>query len=225
LLSIAIAGVKELAKDVDIGSNIKSKILEPTETGRIVIPLDAVKVINLYIENGDKILPLAKTDNINPIVLKDTDGNAIRRVQEESRPRPIGYTDYNYFGSRFNRNGEYLGGEFGTPVVQPYKWEQFDGEIQVDVRVNSGCMLMVYQTDGLGVSDITVISPLAEEAIKSFMSHKWMERGQKKGIWEGKNDKSDFYNEARLLNSRVNGLTYAEYMATVRELEVNAPKR
>ena len=67
LLSIAIAGLKDLAKDLNISDNLKACEIPVDETGRAQLPGDLVNLIKVAIPNGDKLLPIPKTENINPV--------------------------------------------------------------------------------------------------------------------------------------------------------------
>ncbi len=226
VLTMAISGLKKLSEDIDLGTNVKSMLIDVSETGRIILPQDCVKVVNLAVENGDKVLAMSKADNINPIVLRDSQGEPVKRsLPERIYGDDITLTEIGYYyANRINDKGEWLGREFGRPSEQPYLYQQFGGEIQLDVRLNLDCVLLIYQTDGLKVSEANVVNPLAEQAIKFYVDWHWMERGQKKGIWEKKNEGSAYYAEKRNLYGRIHGLTWSEYLRTVRDFQVNAPK-
>lgn len=220
-LTIAITGYKKLCEDINLGTNVKAQLIDVTETGRLLIPSDATSVIGLYIENGDKILPMAYSDDIHPIVKKDDTGTPVKRDLE---PGIIYYSADYYYDSVSNDKGEYTGRNFGVPSAQPYKFKIIDGEIQLDTRLQLDCVLVIYTTNGLSVTDVNMVHPLAEEAIKLFIDSRWNERGQKKGIWEKRNEDNAFLNEKRLLKGRINGLTWAQYLSTVREFQVATAK-
>lgn len=220
-LTIAITGYKKLCEDINLGTNVKAQVLDVSVTGRILIPVDATSVIGLYVENGDKILPMAPSDDINPLVLKDNTGTAVKRNAESGI---VYYSADYYFDAITNDKGEYSGRNFGIPAEQAYKYKLIDGEIQLDTRLSLECVLVVYTTNGLSVTDVNMVHPLAEEAIKLFIDSRWTERGQKKGIWEKRNEDNAFLNEKRLLKGRINGLTWAQYLSTIREFQVATAK-
>ncbi len=83
VLTMAISGLKKLSEDIDLGTNVKSMLIDVSETGRIILPQDCVKVVNLAVENGDKVLSMSKADNINPIVLRDSQGEPVKRSLPE----------------------------------------------------------------------------------------------------------------------------------------------
>lgn len=220
-LTIAISGYKKLCEDINLGTNVKAQLIDVTSTNRATLPSGAISVIGLYVENGDKILPMSNSDDINPLVLKDSTGTPVKRDQEAST---LFYNADYYYGSTTNDKGEYVGRSFGVPKTQPYKYKVIEGELQLDVRINTDCVLVVYTTNGLSVTDVNMVHPLAEQAIKNYIDWKWTERGQKKGIWEKRNEETAYLNEKRLLKGRIVGLTWAEYLATIREFQVNTAK-
>jgi hypothetical protein len=215
VLVLAQTALKEIGKDIDIAVNVKADTITVDGTNKIIVPLDCVQVIGLYVENGDKVHPIAQSDNINPITLKDDLGDPVKRGPQEAGEMAYGY---------FNDKGEYTGRNFGTPSAQPFQWQQFGKEIRLDVRVTGTCILIIYTTTGLSTTEKNVVHPLAEETIKAFLDWKWTIRGQNKGIWEKRNEDSAFKNEKRLLKGRINGLTWAQYLSTIREFQVATPK-
>lgn len=220
-LAISIAGYKKLCEDINLGSNVKAALLDVTNTGRLLMPSDAIDLIGVYIENGDKILPMSNSEDINPLVLKDNTGTPVKRgVQQDTTYYEVDY----YYAASVNDKGSYVGRNFGNPTPQPYKYKRTGNEVQFDTRLNLDCVLVIYMTNGLGVTDQTMVHPMSEQAIKLYLDWKWTERGYKKGIWEKKNEESAFLNEKRLLYGRLNGLTWAEYMSTIREFRVNTAK-
>jgi hypothetical protein len=225
VLVLAQTAFKEIGMDVDVATNVKADLINVDETNKMLVPLDCTQVIGIYIENGDKILPISRTDNINPLTLNNDQGDPVRRsIQQRFYNESISLVDISYyFSSRLNDKGEYLGRAFGFPSEQPYKWQQFGNEIRLDVRIHTDCVLMVYNTNGLSTTVKNVVHPLAEEAIKSFIDWK-MWSSQKKGVWEGRDAKSNYFNEKKKLYGRIHGLRWDEYIATIRELQVNAPK-
>lgn len=226
VLVLAQTALKEIGMDVDIAINVKADIINVDPTNKLLVPLDCIQVIGLYVENGDKIAPISRTDTINPLTLNDEAGNPIRRpLQERIYKENISLIDIGYYyNTRINDKGEYLGRNFGTPSEQPYQWQQFGSEIRIDVRLNVDCILMVYVTNGLSTTEKNVVHPFAEETIKSFIDWKFVERGQKRGVWEQRGMKSDYFNEKRKLYGRIHGLRIDEYLRTVRELQINAAK-
>ena len=225
-LVLAQTALKELGRDIDIAINVKADTIGVDPTNKILVPLDCVQVIGLYVENGDKIAPISRTDTINPLTLNNEQGDPIRRpLQERIYKENISMIDIGYYyNTRINDKGEYLGRNFGTPSEQPYQWQQFGSEIRLDVRINTDCILMVYVTDGLKTTEKNVVHPYAEEAVKAFIDWKWMERGQKKGVWEKRGEKTDYFTEKRNLYGRIHGLRWDEYLRTVRELQINGAK-
>jgi len=220
-LTIAITGYKKLCEDINLGTNVKAVVIDVTNTGRMIAPPDCTSVIGLYIQNGDKIMPMSQSDDINPLIKRDDTGTPVKRDQEEGS---VYYGADYYYEAVTNDKGEYTGRDFGTPAAQPFKYRQIDGEIQLDTRIETSCVLVVYTTNGLSVTDVNMVHPLAEEAIKLYIDAKWSERGQKKGIWEKKNEEGAFLNEKRLLKGRINGLTWAQYISTIREFQVATAK-
>jgi hypothetical protein len=226
VLVLAQTALKEIGMDVDIAINVKADLINVDPTNKLLIPLDCTQVIGLYIENGDKVLPISRTEEINPMTLNNEQGDPIRRpLQSRMYNESISLVDISYyFNSRLNDKGEYLGRSFGFPSEQPYQWQQFGNEIRLDVRINTECVLMIYNSTGLSPTVKNVVHPLAEETIKSFLDWKFIDGPKKRGVWEGREAKNIYYNEKRKLYGRIHGLVWDEYIRTIRELQVNAAK-
>lgn len=225
VLVLAQTALKEIGKDIDIAVNVKADTLTVDSTNKIIVPLDCVQVIGLYVENGDKIYPMSQSENINPIQLKNEQGEPIRRdIEDNSFSQVAPFGGEAFYGSITNDKGEYMGRNFGSPSVQPFKWQQFGKEIRLDTQVQADCILIIYTTTGISTTDKNVVHPLAEETIKAFIDWKWTTRGQNKGIWEKRNEDTVFKNEKRLLKGRINGLTWPQYLSTIRQFQVNTAK-
>lgn len=222
ILSIAIAGVKDIAKDIEISSNVKAKEIDIDETGRGVLPADAVQIIKVCIKNGDKIVGLSPVEDINPLPARDGQGNRVKRgVERERRTEGITFIDLQYWwSSQINDKGEFLGRRFGTPPRQPMNYQIFGDQIQLDTRLNLDCVTVIYQTNGIRVSDINMVHSYADEVVKLWIDWKFNERENRKGLWETQNAKREYGLKKQALYSMIHGLGYEELMKTIRDKQV-----
>ena len=222
LLSVAIAGLKDIAKDVEISGNVKAKEIDIDTTGRGVLPADAVNIIKVCINNGDKVVGLAKIDDINPLPARDDQGNAVKRsIESERRTEGITFIDLQYWWSaQVNDKGEFLGRRFGSPPRQPMNYQIFEDQIQLDTRLNFDCVTVIYQTNGVMFSDINMVQTHTDEVIKLWMDWKYQDRDNRKGLWETQNAKRDYTLKKQALYAMIHGIGYEELMKTIRDKQV-----
>lgn len=218
LLTLALSAVKDISMDIDINSNVKAKYIDVDSSGAALKPTEAIEIIKICVEYGDKILPMASVDNINPIQ-KFEKGYPVKRDQQPSNE--IAFYDLNYFFTdRVTERGENSGQLFGVPTTQKFLYQEFEDRIQFDTRLNLNCVIVLYTTSGVNYSDITTVHPYAEEAIKAFMFSRFEGRRDRKGVYQGQYDRREYTNEKRKLNARLNGLGYAEYLQIIRSTNV-----
>jgi hypothetical protein len=222
ILSIAISAIKDISKDVEISNNIKASEISINDAGRGVIPPDAVNVIKVCVNNGDKIVGLAKVDDINPILLRDNLGNPIKRgIEAERRTEGITFIDLQYWWSaQVNDKGEAQGRRFGTPPSQPMNYQIFGDQIQLDSRLTFDCVTIIYQTNGVKISDVNMVHSHADEVVKAYIDWKFQERDNRKGLWETQNAKKEYTLKKQALYSMIHGLGYEELMKTIRDKQV-----
>lgn len=222
ILSIAIAGVKDIAKDVEISGNVKAKEVTINAAGRGKIPRDATQVIKVCVKNGDKLVGLAKIDDINPLPARDPQGEVIKRgLEQERRTEGITFIDLQYWwSSQTNDKGEFLGRRFGTPPRQPMNYQIFGDEIQLDTRINLDCVTVIYQTNGVNISDVNMIHSYADEVVKLWIDWKYSDRQNKKGLWETQNARREYSLKRQALYAMIHGLGYEELMKTIRDKQV-----
>jgi|GEM_PF-2563522 len=214
VLSVALSGVRDLSKDINIGSNYKAKEIDVDDSNAAYLPTDCIKVNKVCIEAGDKILPMANINNMNPLQ-KFVNGEPVKRGVRER----LFYQDFNYyFNSNLTNRAENLGREFGTPSSQPYGYQIFGNRIQLDSRLNLSCILVIYNTTGTNISDINMIHPWAEEPLKLWIDWKFPDINR--GIYEKRTGRKDYYDSKAALYGAIHGLSYEDYMKIVRDNNV-----
>lgn len=214
VLAVSLSGVRDLSKDINIGSNIKAKELEVDQSNAVYLPSECVKVFKVCIESGDKILGMAEVGNINPLQ-KFENGVAVKRP---IRPKPV-YQDIDfYYRSRITERGEFLGRDFGVPEQQPFAYQVFGNRIQLDSMISADCVLVLYITDGTNMTDINMIHPWAEEALKLWVD--WKFPNMERGIYEKRSGRKDYYDAKAALYGAIHGIGYEDYMKIVRDYNV-----
>jgi hypothetical protein len=211
LLVIALDGVRNLAMDINIGTNVKIKELCVNEFGEMFLPSDCVKVNKILTDSGDKLYGMSEVDNINPIPKVDANGNRSKRMSDqEMGDHPTG----NYPFMHTTERGEFGGRFFGIPSAQPFAYQDFGDKIQFDARLDLKCVYVIYTTKGVNLCDNNLIHPWAEDAVKYYIEWKYVEA--RKGIWENQNERRYYHTEKRNAYSRIHGLGFEEYMEIVR---------
>jgi hypothetical protein len=222
-LAIAISGVRDIARDVNIGTNVKAIELEVDASGTALLPTDCIQPIKICMSNGDKIYPLAEVDTINPIP-KVVDGVVVKRnFEKRVTQEAIGFLDFNYYWSgSINDKGERTGGHFGAPSQQRHVYSLYDDRIVFDARLNLDCVFLVYRTSGISITSANMVHPDSDEAIKHYIDSRTSFTN--KGIWEKQNDRRYYKNEKRILYGRLHGIKWEDYLLTIRNNQVLAPK-
>ncbi len=223
ILALAISGVRDIARDINIGTNVKAVELEVDSSGTALLPVDCIEPIKICIESGDKILPLSQVENINPIPFIE-DNQVVKRSEEPiNNMWGISFLDMSYYYSgRVNDKGENIGRNFGFPPVNRFIYQQFDDRIVFDSRLNLECVFLVYRTSGVSITTANMVHPDSDEAIKSYIDSRT--GFTNKGIWEKQNDRRYYKNERRLLYGRIHGIKWEDYIASIRANQVLAPK-
>jgi hypothetical protein len=222
ILSIAIAGLKDISKDINVNSNVKAKEITINEAGSGILPGDAVEIIKVCIKNGDKIVGLAEIDDINPMPKRDSQGNVVKRgIESERRTEGITFIDLQYWWSaQVNDKGEFQGRRFGTPPRQPFNYQIFGDRLQLDTRLSLDCVTVIYQTSGVNISDINMVYEFADEVIKRWVDWRFEEANNRKGLWERQNLKKDYTLSKQALYSAIHGIGYEDLMKTIRDKQV-----
>ncbi len=215
-LNFAKRGLKEFNYDFPL--NIKSVQLTVNSYNAIVLPTDYVDYVEVSVKYGDKMLPLAEDDRINPLNNFDTSGN---KIQHPS-PQQIGTEEIvlNYgggSGNHINVHGEHKGRRFGMASEQrlTFKVVPERAEIQFDVAVDTDKVVLVYISDGHVTTEANVVNPYAVAALKAYVLYERAIKG-KHSVTDKRIAAAELKKARRNLSARINSLSIHDILRSIR---------
>jgi len=244
--NFALRGIREIG--FDLSKKIKSLKLTVASNDTVALPDDFVDLLKVGIVDSDGIVRVfGNNKNINysqkvkldansatttsdfDLGPLDIDGNEIvDRVESKSATTgsDSGSDDFdayvfdNYMfqggvGRLYGVGGGHLAGEYRLNLDQN----------RIEIETNSGYTEIVveYVADEARSSDPEV-HVYAEEALRSYMYYKIIERKSTVPANEKQRARAEYYNERRKANSRLSNFTKEEALKTIRKNFIQAPK-
>ena len=248
--NFALRGIREIG--FDLGKKIKSLKLSIDSTNNTVaLPDDFVDLSKIGIVDPNGILRVfgqnqninysrkyevdsagALTDDTSDFdggVLNISDNQILDRQDDKtSTDNTDGSTDDNLdfyifenylyqggIGRLYGTGGGYLSGEYRLNLDQD----------RIEIEANEGFTEVVieYVADEARSSDPEV-HVYAEEALRSYMYYKIIERKSSVPANEKARARSEYYNERRKANARLSTFTQDEALKTIRKKFMQAPK-
>lgn len=199
-------------------SNVKSVELDVTTYMRAILPADCVDVVDVSGKYGEHILPLRKDQSLNLIQNYDDAGNKIAHSDQNNINYDLDliYNTTTNFG-HVNEQGEHIGRGYGisSEQSQSYNIDSHAGEIVFNNSLTVNKVVLTYISDGITTSEANVVHPYAQDVIKKYIIYQKHYHTNasfnKVGI-----SKQDFHNAKRKLRARLNALTYADIVSTLR---------
>ena len=247
--NFALRGIREIG--FDLGKKVKSlKLSINTSNDTVALPDDFVDLLKLGIVDSDGIVRVfANNKNINysrKMETADDDRDGTRTDDFDAGPMNIGlnsisdriddktstsnsasseddldvYIFENYLyqgglGRLYGTGGGHLAGEDRLNLDQD----------RIEVETNSGFTEVVieYIADEARSSDPEV-HVYAEEALRSYIYYKIVERKSSVPANEKARARAEYYNERRKANARLSNFTKEEALKTIRKNFMQAPK-
>lgn len=244
--NFALRGIREIG--FDLSKKIKSLKLTVASNDTVALPDDFVDLLKVGIVDSDGVVRVfGNNKNINysqkvkldadsatttsdfDLGPLDIDGNKIvDRVESKSATTgsDSGSDDFdayvfdNYMfqggvGRLYGVGGGHLAGEYRLNLDQN----------RIEIETNSGYTEVVveYVADEARSSDPEV-HVYAEEALRSYMYYKIIERKSTVPANEKQRARAEYYNERRKANSRLSNFTKEEALKTIRKNFIQAPK-
>ncbi|RLD00729.1 MAG: hypothetical protein DRI46_06615 [Chloroflexi bacterium] len=172
------------------------------ENDQIPIPDDSVGVIGVYIEVGDKIKPLYRNDKINP----KEDAGAYPVVSYEEH-----LTDQTPALGMF-KGRDFIKGLYWYDYYREIPEEQ---KIRIDNRYKDENVIVLYVTTPKKVDNQSLLPAMAETALFEFLVWQWS-RFHADNRFDHRLNKSNYYNERRLLRARKFKLNINDYIRRIR---------
>ena len=233
----ALRGIRELG--FDVSKRVKSLMLDiNTSNNTIELPDDFVDYCKIGIVGADGLVyVLGENKNINmsmayeedasglPI---DTDGDGVYdrvdakgTTQDYNRLR--GYDSYvfrnylyeNTYGQLYGLGGGIYSGEFRLNLEQ--------NRIELSVQNGVDQIVIEYVADEARSKNPSIHVYL-EPALRSYIYYHIVERKSNIPMAEKARARQEYYNERRLANSRIKGISKEEILKTIRKNTKQAPK-
>ena len=246
--NFALRGIREIG--FDLGKKVKSlKLSINTANDTVELPDDFVDLIKIGVVDSDGIVRVFgnnKHINYSRRMETETDQRPLVNNQFESGPMDIGLnaigdriddktatedttssdTDLNQYifenyvyqgglGRLYGSGGGRLAGEYRMNLDQN----------RIEIETNSGYSEVVieYIADEARSSDPEV-HVYAEEALRSYIYYKIIERKSSVPANEKARARAEYYNERRKANARLSNFTKDEALKTIRKNFMQAPK-
>lgn len=199
-------------------SNVKSVELDVTSYMRAILPGDCVDIVDVSAKYGEHILPLRLDPSINLIQKFDESGNKVAYDDQDNITYDLDlvYTTTSHFG-HVNEYGEHVGRAYGIvgQQAQSYNIDTNNGELVFNNALEVNKIVITYITDGVSTTEANVVHPYAQDVIKKYIIYQKHYHTNtsfnKVGL-----AKNDYVNAKRRLRARLNALTYADIIASLR---------
>jgi hypothetical protein len=201
----ALRGLRQL--DIDVLHTLGFANETIDSASQIDLPTDAIGIVGVYIERGDKIQPLYRNKKINPKT-----GNVTYPIEtyEDMLDENVSPFLYSYFKGR-----EFIKGLNWTDW-----WREIpeEGKIRVDNRYTGEELLVVYVKMSKKVNNQTIVPAIAEDAVLEFINWQYS-RFHPTNRFDHKTNRREFYNEKRKLRGRKFEFNIDEYTRRLRTQE------
>lgn len=238
--NFALRGIREIG--FDLGKKIKSLKIPIDDTNDTVpLPDDFVDFSKLGIVDEDGIIrPLVMNDNINYSSAENTsskststagpldieqnivnDRTASKTATGSTPNRPddsFVFDNYTFAGGTGR-----LYGFGGAQSAGHFRINLDDNRIEVELHTTATEVVMEYIADEARSTDPEV-HVYAEEALRSYIYYKIIERKSSVPANEKARARSEYYNERRKANARLSHFTKDEALKTIRKNFMQAPK-
>jgi len=242
--NFALRGIREIG--FDLSKKVKSlKLNINTANNTVELPDDFVDLVKVGIVDSDGIVRVfGQNKNINQSrayvdangeavytvsSAKDNDGDGVYdRVDDKdattTSSSSIGDLDYYIFDNYLYQGG--LGriyGIGGGNLAGDYRLNLDQNRLEVETNSSYSQVVIEYIADEARSSDPSV-HVYIEEALRSYIYYKIIERKASVPANEKARARSEYYNERRKANARMSNFTKEEALRTIRKNFQQAPK-
>ena len=215
LLQLGTQGLKELS--FDVLRQVRTIKLKIQSDGTVILPDDYVGYVKIGIHGADDRIHVLGLDSRRYLKTDSTGQD----VSEDSNDYYI-FRNFMFQG----KEGELYGIGGGNNSNGYYREDKENGRLMFSNISVSKTIGIEYISDGVtGLSgDQIKVSPYAEEALRSYIYWKSIQR--KRSIIQSEKEaaRRDYYNEKRLARARMSKFTKEEALQTSRKAFKQAPK-
>ena len=240
--NFALRGIREIG--FDFGKKIKSLKLSIQSNDTVSLPDDFVDLLKVGVVDDDGIVRVfGNNKNVNysrkissSFVPNDFENgplniasNAIRDREDDKTATGTSTGSDNDFGQYVFENYIYQGGAGrlygagGGHLAGEYRLNLDQDRIEVETNSGYSEVVIEYVADEARAGDPEV-HVYAEEALRSYMYYKIIERKSSVPANEKSRARAEYYNERRKANARLSNFTKEEALKTIRKNFMQAPK-
>lgn len=201
----ALRGIRDMG--FDMGKVIKSATISVSSTNTSDLPEDFVSLTKIgVVSDQGKVIVFAKDNNITK-----EESTGISTVDPDS------YHD-DFVFRNFIHNGEHgvLYGVGGGYRPGYYKINMDQSRIEFDSSMSYDKVAIEYIADEALATDPTV-HVFAEEALRSYIYYKIIERKSNVPMGEKQRARTEYYNERRKANSRMQSFSKEDVFQVIRK--------
>jgi hypothetical protein len=245
--NFALRGIREIG--FDLGKRIKSMKLSINDNDTVTLPDDFVDLSKIGIIDSDGIVRVFgnnkhinysrkyETGTIAGEQIADFNKGPMNITSNQVRDRVDDKTSTNNTAAGSDDNLDYyvfenylyqggLGKLYGTGgghLAGEYRLNLDQNRIEVETNSGYSEIVLEYIADEARSSDPEV-HVYAEEALRSYMYYKIIERKSSVPANEKARARAEYYNERRKANARLSNFTKEEALKTIRKNFIQAPK-
>jgi len=240
--NFALRGIREIG--FDLSKKIKSLKLTVASNDTVALPDDFVDLLKVGIVDSDGIIRVfGNNKNINysqaidsPSSTNDSglgplnidDNLILDRVESKtatsgSNSATDDFDAYVFDNYMFQGGSGQLYGVGGGHLAGQYRLNLDQNRIEIEANSGYTEVVMEYVADEARSTDPEV-HVYAEEALRSYIYYKIIERKSTVPANEKQRARAEYYNERRKANSRLSNFTKEEALKTIRKNFIQAPK-
>jgi len=240
--NFALRGIREIG--FDFGKKIKSLKLSIQSNDTVPLPEDFVDLLKVGVVDDDGIVRVfGNNKNINYSRKLSSDpvgsdfensplnisSNIIFNREDDKTATGTSTGSDNDFGQYVFENYIYQGGAGrlygagGGHLAGEYRLNLDQDRIEVETNSGYSEVVIEYVADEARAGDPEV-HVYAEEALRSYMYYKIIERKSSVPSNEKSRARAEYYNERRKANARLSNFTKEEALKTIRKNFMQAPK-
>lgn len=231
----ALRGIREMG--FDILQRVRSIKLAVNSNDTVDLPDDFVSLSKIGVVGGDGVIQvLTNNPNINisqkyktsGSLLVDSDGDGVYDRVDSKTPtldtEKIDQRDYVTFSNYvYQNNVGQLYGLGGGIYVGEYRLNHDQNRIELSVDGNITEVVIEYIADEARSENPTV-HVMAEEALRAYIYYKVIERKRTVPAGEKARARSEYFNELRRANSRLQSFSKEDALQVIRKNFKQAPK-